>query len=153
MENGGNKKSDFYTLKGYRMLSGVELTESMEDYIEMICRICGENGHARIGDLSKMLNVSPSSASKMAHKLQTMGLVAFPRYGVIKPTEQGAALGDYLIMRHQTLERFLTLINGPGNHTREVELIEHFIDERTTHNIGRVTRYLIAHGWTNIAPE
>ena len=46
--------SDFHTSRGYQILrwQGGQLTSSMEDYLEMIYRICAKNGYTRIGKLS-----------------------------------------------------------------------------------------------------
>ena len=142
-----DKKSEFYTLTGYRMISNVPLTESLEDYIEMICRIANEEGYTRINDLSRMLNVSPSSASKMVNKLRVMGFVRFPKYGIIQMTEKGNDMGAYLIWRHTTIERFLRLINGSENVTKAVEQLEHYIDEQTAKNIEKVSGFLMEKQW------
>lgn len=141
------KKSEFYTPKGYRMIDSISITESMEDYIEMICRIAQEEGFARISDLSGRLNVMPSSASKMVNKLEGAGLVVFPKYGVIQLSEEGKRMGCYLIWRHKTLENFLCLINESDNETKEVEQIEHFINEQTAKNIEKVTEHLKSVHW------
>lgn len=142
------EKSEFYTLKGYRMMSDVPLTESLEDYIEMICRISNKEGYARINDLARMLNVAPSSASKMVNKLRELGFVIFPKYGIILLTERGNEIGAYLIWRHKTLERFLRLVNGEDNVTKTVEQIEHYIDEKTAKNIEKVSDFLESNAWT-----
>lgn len=141
------KKSEFYTPKGYRMIDPISITESMEDYVEMICRIAQDEGFARINDLSVRLNVTPSSASKMVNKLEAAGLVDFPKYGVIQLSEEGKKMGSYLIWRHKTLEHFLCLINGSDHETKEVEQIEHFISEQTVKNIEKVAEYLISTHW------
>lgn len=137
-----DRQSEFSTPNKYRMSSSTELTESMEDYIEMIYRTSLDTGYTRISQLSKMLNVSPSSASKMVHKLSTMKYCQFPKYGVIQLTENGRAMGEYLIWRHQTLEAFLCAINGTRNETKQVEQIEHYFDEKTIKNIEKATAFL-----------
>ena len=140
-------KSDFYTLKKYQLQGNAVITESMEDYIEMIYRISEDTGYTRINDLSRMINVSPSSASKMVHKLNTLGYVVFPKYGVIQLTDIGKNTGRYLIWRHQTLESFLCLLNGTSHETKQVEQIEHYINESTLKNIEKATRLLRRTQW------
>lgn len=141
------KKSEFYTPKGYRRIDPLSITESMEDYVEMICKIAQDEGFARINDLAVRLNVTPSSASKMVNKLEGAGLAVFPKYGVIQLSEEGKRMGSYLIWRHKTLENFLFLINGSDNETKEVEQIEHFINEQTAQNIEKVAEYLKSVNW------
>ena len=65
--------SQFRTLPGYDKLSARPLTRSMEDYLEMICRLCLQDSFARIHDLAEHLHVKPSSASKMAALLKEQG--------------------------------------------------------------------------------
>ena len=77
-----NNHAEFHTLKGYQMQNIGEITESMEDYLEMICRHIQENGYIRIHFLAEQLHVRPSSASKMVGKLREMGLVTFEKYGL-----------------------------------------------------------------------
>lgn len=141
------KKSKFYTLKGYRLLSRVKLTESMEDYVEMICRLSAQSGRVRVNDLARQIHVSPSSASKMVSKLEALDLVRCPRYGAIELTPKGSRLGAYLIWRHKTLERFLRLLNGTPDETRQTEQIEHYVNRRTMRNIRKLVDHLEKSGW------
>ena len=69
-------KSEFYTLKGYKLKENNYITESMEDYIEMIYRKV-KNKYITIKELSENLNVKASSVSKMANKLKELNLVNF----------------------------------------------------------------------------
>ena len=64
-----NNNSNFYTLNGYRNKNKNKLTESMEDYLEMIYRYKSK-GEVRVKDISSRLNVKPSSVSKMINKLK-----------------------------------------------------------------------------------
>lgn len=129
--------SDFHTQKGYDKASKNQLTSTMEDYLEMLCRLCQQEGYTRIRLLAEHLNVRPSSASKMADHLRELGLVEGERYGTIKPTEEGAALGAYLLYRHDLLNRFLCFLNQSEEELEQTERIEHFIDARTIHSIER----------------
>ena len=49
-------EGEFHTLKGYRQISGGEITESMEDYLEMLSRYMMEKGYMRIGELAEQLH-------------------------------------------------------------------------------------------------
>ena len=85
MENG----SGFYTLKGYSLNENEKLTSSMEDYLEMICRILQKNEVVRIRELAENLHVKPSSASKMVNNLKEAGYIEFKKYGYIEITQKG----------------------------------------------------------------
>ncbi len=66
---------EFYTLKGYQLNEELELTSAMEDYLEMVCRLYKSSGSVRVSELSKMLNVKPSSVTKMVQQLKDLGYV------------------------------------------------------------------------------
>lgn len=67
------EKDGFYTLKGYQTNETAELTTAMEDYLEMICRLLQDRESVRVGDLSRMLHVKPSSVTKMIQHLCLSG--------------------------------------------------------------------------------
>jgi len=130
-----NVNDRFYTLKGYFLLEGNTITSSMEDYLEMVYRIHLSGVAVRIGKVAEMLNVKPSSATKMVGNLKTHGFVASEKYGYIQLTETGIELGKYLVFRHDTLHRLLCFINKSENELEQVEKIEHFINAETVENI------------------
>ncbi|HML46353.1 MAG TPA: iron dependent repressor, metal binding and dimerization domain protein [Clostridia bacterium] len=132
----GKKKSDFRTFRGYQLVNQQEgqLTPALEDYLEMIYRLCLENDYARVGKLSELLNVRPSSASKMIAKLASLDYIQYDRYEIILLTESGRKKGAYLLRRHEAVESFLRLI-GSENALEETELIEHSLSPSTVSNL------------------
>lgn len=131
MDNG----SEFYTLKRYQLNDNAQVTSSMEDYLEMICRMLKQQEVVRINELASRLHVKPSSASKMVSNLRCLELVDFKKYGYIKPTAKGIEVGEYLLYRHDVLNRLLCLINESDDETEQVEKVEHFLNEKTVRNI------------------
>ncbi len=129
--------SDFYAFGGYKPNGGTQITSSMEDYLEMICRLLKKQEVVRINELADRLHVRPSSASKMVNNLKFSGFVTFEKYGYVRPTEAGFAVGEYLLYRHDVLNRLLCLVNQSANETEQVEKIEHFFDEKTVKNIDK----------------
>ncbi|MFR1518838.1 MAG: metal-dependent transcriptional regulator [Clostridia bacterium] len=129
----------FYTLKGYSLNESERLTSSMEDYLEMICRILQDNDVVRISELAEHLHVKPSSASKMVNNLKEAGYIEFKKYGYIAITGKGVEMGNYLLHRHKVLNNFLCLLNHSENELEQVEKIEHFIDKTTVDNLERLT--------------
>ena len=136
------KEPDFYTPAGYNALKDSGITESMEDYLEMICRDCRENGYIRINTLSQRLHVKPSSASKMAVHLREAGLIEFKKYGIIRPSEEGWRLGGYLLHRHQVLADFFAILNRDSDQLEQVEQVEHFMERRTISNLELLNHFL-----------
>ena len=130
-----DKKSEFYTLKGYKLQENDFITEAMEDYLEMLFRITNGQNKMRIKDLSYELNVKPSSASKMVSRLREHKLVNFEKYGDVSLTNEGIKLGSYFLWRHNILVEFFKCLNKDNYSLEQVEKIEHFIDHITLCNM------------------
>lgn len=128
-------ENDYYTLKGYRQKEAAVITAAMEDYLEMLCRLEEEGKALRIGQLAAHLHVRPPSASRMIKQLRELGLVNFEKYGIISLTDEGRAMGNYLLFRHRVLMAFFCRINHSENELTQVEKVEHFIDRRTVMNL------------------
>lgn len=135
MEIKMEEKSEFYTLTGYKLKNQVNLTEAMEDYLEMIYRISLSDKIITIKKLAQELNVQPSSVSKMCHKLATLNYISFEKYSTIYLEELGQKIGNYLLWRHNLIEKFLKKINKNDYDLEQVEKIEHFIDFITLTNL------------------
>lgn len=125
--------NDFHTFSEYMKKEDHFLTASMEDYLEMICRLSMRNGFARIHELSAALNVQPPSATRMVQRLGELNLLQYEKYGVIILTEKGMNLGEALIKRHNIIEALLKLMGVPGDIIlAETEKIEHTVSDKTT---------------------
>lgn len=127
-----NKGSGFHTVRGYQLKNQQKgrLTPALEDYLEMVYRLCQEVPYTRIGKLAERLHVRPPSASKMIAKLVEMGYLEYDRYDSILLTDIGKSTGAFLLERHVTMERFLLMI-GNDNPLEEAELMEHSISPAT----------------------
>ncbi|MGI6647658.1 MAG: metal-dependent transcriptional regulator [Bacillota bacterium] len=133
----------FYTVRGYALLSQENpLTPSLEDYLEMICRLTQSKSFVRLSDLARALNVQPPSANKMVQKLAELGYIDYEKYGLIKPTKSGQELGRYFIERHEIIERFFQLIGVTENLLEQTEKIEHSLNEQTLKKIKCLVEYL-----------
>lgn len=130
-----NKDSGFYTMKEYQQAGAEGLTSSMEDYLEMICRLRQEGRPLRVNILAESLHVKPSSASKMLGNLKRLGYIDFQKYGAVSVTDKGLGEGEYLLHRHQVLQRFFCALNGTEDELEQVEKVEHFMDRRTVENL------------------
>lgn len=122
---------EFHTFREYMKKDEDLLTASMEDYLEMICRLSGETGYTRINDLSAALNVQPPSATRMVQKLAEIGTLDYEKYGVIVLSPKGKKLGGFLLERHQLVEDFLKMLGIKEDLLMETEKIEHTISAQT----------------------
>ena len=135
-------KGGFYTMKGYERSASDEMTSSMEDYLEMVCRMEEEGEPIRVSSLAASLHVRPSSASKMLDNLRKAGYIDFKKYGTIMVTEQGYEEGRYLLHRHRVLQDFFCTLNHTEDELELVEKIEHFINHRTVANMEQALSFL-----------
>ena len=135
---------EFHTVRGYQMLNSEKkvLTPSLEDYLEMICRICLNEGYTRINQLAHKLNVRPSSATKIVQKLCEMGLVNYPRYGIIQLTEDGKNIGEFLLERHEIIQEFLKNLGIEDTLLKDTELIEHDVSHSALKAIYSLNKFL-----------
>lgn len=130
--------SNYYTLRGYKLRSDTIITEGMEDYLEMIYRKSIDNKDVKINELASLLNVKPSSVSKMVNRLRELDLVNFEKYKSVSLTNKGLDIGAYLLYRHNVLKNFFKYINKEDYRLDQVEKIEHFIDCVSIKNIEKL---------------
>lgn len=139
------KKDEFYTVRGYEMINAEKklLTSGMEDYLEMIYRICTKEGYARINQLAEKLNVRPSSATKTVQRLNKLGMVDYQRYGIIQLTKEGKRIGRFLLKRHNIIEEFLKNIGIENTRLKDTEMIEHSISLSALQKIYILNQFLL----------
>ncbi len=107
------------------------LTESMEDYLEMIYRLVEEKGYVRAVDLSEALHFQASSITKMIQKLDEAEFIKYEKYRNISLTAKGEHYGKFLVWRDFTLKKFLLLLNSQSGIEEQVEGMEHYITPKT----------------------
>lgn len=142
MNNNPTEEQQFYTMNGYQKKTTGSLTPAMEDYLEMICRLCRQKPVVRLHDIADSLHVKPSSASRMIGHLKDEGLINAEKYGYISLTAKGEATGDYLLYRHAVVLRFLCMLNNSDDELEQTEKIEHFLDPVTIANLARLTEQM-----------
>lgn len=117
------------------------LTESMEDYLEMIYRLVKEKGYIRAVDLSEALQFQASSITKMIQKLDEAGFIKYEKYRNIALTPMGEKYGSFLVWRDSTLKIFLRLLNAKVGVDEQVEGMEHYITPKTMQLINNLITY------------
>lgn len=90
----------------------VDLTESLEDYIEAIYNIVANKGAARVTDIALELSVAKSSVTGALRSLSSKGLVNYDPYSIITLTPEGEKVGSRIARRHAVLAEFLEEILG-----------------------------------------
>ena len=122
----------------------VQLSQSLEDYLEAIYMVFQEKKVVRVKDLVKKMDVKTASVIGALRKLEQKGLVEHEHYGYIDLTAAGIRKAHRIYEKHQVLTRFLNefLQVGPEISERDACLIEHHISEETYQRIMRLIRFL-----------
>lgn len=113
------------------------LSESQEDYLEVILSIVAEEGAATISDIAGRKGVSLPSATAAVGRLAKLGLVEHDNYGKVELTRAGSRAAKSIAMRHVLLERFLTdvLLVDPSVAEEDACTIEHHLSSETIKSI------------------
>ncbi len=85
----------------------LELTESLEDYLEAIFRVIMKNQVARPKDILKQMNVAGGSLTGALRILAKRKLINYVPYELITLTSQGAVIAERVFRRHEQLRNFL----------------------------------------------
>lgn len=121
-----------------------EQTPSMEDYLEAIAMLGGEDRIVRVSQISRRLKVKMPSVTSALRKLSEQGLVEHERYGYIKLTAEGKRIAKEVIRRHDALSHFLIDALGIDQQTAEEDAcrIEHVISPLSMERIVKFVEFL-----------
>ena len=88
-------------------MNQTKLTQSLEDYLEMVHMLRLANGIARVKDIAAALTVKMPSVAKAMVELKKMGLVRQEPYSGIELTDEGEHVAAMILNRHILLKGFL----------------------------------------------
>ena len=108
------------TAKRFETVRTAHLTETTEDYVEMIADLIAQNGTARMVDLSRCMGVSQPTATKIISRLVKEELVTSKPYKDITLTASGNELASYCKLRHKIVKDFLIAL-GISEQTAELD--------------------------------
>ncbi|MEW5894658.1 MAG: metal-dependent transcriptional regulator [Candidatus Omnitrophota bacterium] len=122
----------------------MELSASLQDYLEGILFVQQEKGRARVADLAGFLNVKKPSVVKSLLKLKELGLIEQEPYQAIQLTSSGRALALKISKRHNVLKDFFfqVLMIDEKTADRDACRIEHVISSKT---FERLTQFVEKH--------
>lgn len=108
------------------------MTGNKEDYLKIIYELGGQYKEVSNKDISKALNISPSSVSEMIKKLLNDGFVEYEPYKGIKLSEAGVEKAKKVKRRHHLWEVFLVEKLGYNIDQvhGEAEVLEHVTSQR-----------------------
>jgi DtxR family Mn-dependent transcriptional regulator len=130
----------------------LNLSSSLEDYLETIVMIYDKEGTVRVTDISRHLGVEKSSVNSAINKLANLNLLVHEKYGDIQLTRAGEKEARRVLRRHIVLLKFLTEFLGlnKGSAEKEACRIEHVISKETFNRLYKFIRYIEESPFFNI---
>jgi len=121
-----------------------ELSESLEDYVEIIASLLRNKPVARVRDIAAHKGVSMASVTGALKRLAKADLVKYQAREFVELTPGGAALGEKLLYRHDLLRRFLQDVLFVDANTAEADAcgLEHHLSRVTVERLAELFDYL-----------
>jgi len=118
-------------------------TISEEDYLEVIAELVELKGYATTLDISRFMNVSPPSVTKMLQKLDEKKYLEYEKYHGINLTDIGKQVADTIRRKHSTLLEFFEILNvGKGIANQDTEGLEHHLNDKTIRQLRKFITFL-----------
>ena len=86
----------------------IKLSASLEDYLEAIYNLAGENNITRSKDIAGQLGVSRASVTGALRELKKKGLCNYKPYDYISLTSSGRNVAAEIADKHEILKSFFT---------------------------------------------
>lgn len=114
----------------------IKLSQSLEDYLEMIYMLTLSSGEARVKDISQTLSVKMPSVAKAVLELKRLKLVTQEPYGCIELTKQGKEIAARILNRHTLLKAFLIQLGvSEATADKDACCMEHILSAETLFQI------------------
>lgn len=100
-------------------IENINLSSSLEDYLEAIFNLAKESNIARSKDIAKLLGVSRASVTGALRVLKEKGLANYRPYDYVTLTEAGQATAAEIDKKHKILKSFFTDVLGIESKTAQ----------------------------------
>jgi len=115
----------------------------MEDYLEVISELVELKGYATTLDISRYLNVSAPSVTKMLQRLDDGGYLEYEKYRGINLTQKGNQIADTIRQKHGILLEFFEILGiGSDTANRDAEGLEHHLNPKTIKQLRKFITFL-----------
>ena len=114
-----------------------------EDYLEIISELVGLKGYATTLDISRYMNVSPPSVTKMLQKLDKDGYLEYEKYHGINLTSKGNQVAETIRQKHSTLLEIFEILGIKKDiANQDAEGIEHHLNPKTIRQLRKFVTFL-----------
>jgi DtxR family Mn-dependent transcriptional regulator len=124
--------------------TGVQLTSSLEDYLETIYQLVRDNKVARVKEIARLRKVKPGSVSPAMKRLSELGLIKYEQREFIDLTPAGEKAARRILSRHNLLHRFFVEILGMEDHAAEEDAcaMEHSLSNDAMDRLAGLFEYI-----------
>ena len=131
------------SIKAAHKIKKVSSTTREEDYLEVIAELVELKGYATTLDISRFMNVTPTSVTKMLQKLDEKKYLEYEKYHGIYLTNTGKQVADSIRRRHSTLLEFFEILNiGKEIANQDTEGLEHHLNPKTIRQLRKYITFL-----------
>ena len=121
-----------------------QLSESLEDYLEIIFELQQKQGAARVRDIARAKKVQMPSVTSALKRLEKEGLISYEAREFARLTSQGENLAKNLLKRHYFLTTFLVdvLKVDPKTAAEDACSMEHALSQKTMSRLYDFSEYI-----------
>ncbi len=143
MKTKDSKRLD--SIKAAHQLERTHSSSRMEDYLEIIGELVELKGYATTLDISRYMNVSAPSVTKMLQRLDENGFLEYEKYHGINLTSKGIQVAEGIRQKHGILLEFFEILEvGYDTANQDAEGIEHHLNPKTIKQLRKFITFLKA---------
>ena len=143
MKTKNSKRLD--SIKAAHQLERTRSSSRMEDYLEIIGELVELKGYATTLDISRYMNVSAPSVTKMLQRLDENGFLEYEKYHGINLTSKGIQIAEGIRQKHGILLEFFEILEvGYETANQDAEGIEHHLNPKTIKQLRKFITFLKA---------
>ncbi len=131
------------SIKAAHQSERANFSTRMEDYLEIISELVELKGYATTLDISRYMQVSAPSVTKMLQRLDENEFLEYEKYHGINLTQKGNQIADTIRQKHGILLEFFEIL-GVGFETanQDAEGIEHHLNQKTIKQLRKFITFL-----------
>jgi Mn-dependent DtxR family transcriptional regulator len=131
------------SIKAAHQSERTSFSTRMEDYLEVILELVELKGYATTLDISRYMNVSAPSVTKMLQRLEENKLLEYEKYHGINLTNKGQRIAHEIIQNHGILLEFFEIL-GVNHETanKDAEGTEHHLNQKTIKQLRKFITFL-----------
>ena len=139
------KSKRLESIKAAHELEKTRSSSRMEDYLEIISELVELKGYATTLDISRYMNVSAPSVTKMLQRLDEGKFLEYEKYHGINLTKKGRQVADGIRQNHGILLEFFEILGvGYDTANQDTEGIEHHLNPKTIKQLRKFITFLKA---------